>query len=90
MRLASSRGDARDLALAGQKDEDRSRLLGERSKRRAHDLVLDARRRIAPEIARLDGKASPLAFDQRGLAHQSRHARAVERRRHHQQAQILA
>ncbi len=61
------------------------------SQRRAHDLrPRCAHRGIAAEIARLDREGAPLALDQRGLAHQLRHPRAVERRRHHQEAQVLA
>ena len=47
-------------------------------------------RGIAAEIARLDRKAAALALDHRRVAEQARDARAVERRRHHQQLQILA
>ena len=41
--------------------------------------------RIAAEIARLDRKGAAFAFDHRRIAEQGRDARAVERRRHHQQ-----
>ena len=53
-------------------------------------LAFDARARIAAEIARLDRKGAALAFDHRRVAKQRRHAGAVERRRHHQDFQILA
>ena len=46
--------------------------------------------RLAAEIARLDRKGAALAVDHRRVAEQLRHPRAVERRRHHQNAQILA
>ena len=45
---------------------------------------------LAAEITGFDRKGAPLAFDYRRIAKQFRHARAVERRRHHQDAQILA
>ena len=57
---------------------------------RVRHLLLDARARIAAEIARLDRKAAALALDHRRIAKQRRHPRAIERRRHHQQLQILA
>jgi hypothetical protein len=43
-----------------------------------------------PDIARLDGIGAPLAGDQRRIAQHFGDARAIERRRHHQQPQILA
>ena len=46
--------------------------------------------RIAGEIARLDRKGAALAFDHRRVAEQLADPRAVERRRHDQEAQILA
>ena len=55
-----------------------------------HHLALNGRALIAPDIARLHRKGAALAFDHRRVAKQSRHARAVERRRHHQDFQILA
>ena len=52
--------------------------------------ALDRRARIAAEIARLDRKRAALAFDHRRVAQKLRDPRAVERRRHHQQLEILA
>ena len=45
---------------------------------------------LAAEIARLDRKGAALACDHRRLAEQFCDPRAVERRRHHEDAQILA
>ena len=53
-------------------------------------LVLDAPARIAAEIARLDRKGAALARDDRGVAQQRGDARAVERRGHDEDAQVLA
>ncbi len=45
---------------------------------------------IAAEIDRLDRKGAAFALDHRRVAHQPRHARAVERRRHGHEPQVLA
>ena len=45
---------------------------------------------VAADIARLDRKGAAFAFDQRRVAEQRAHARAVERRRHDKKPQILA
>ena len=45
---------------------------------------------IAADIARRDGKGAALAFDQRRVSQERAHARAVERRRHDEKAQVLA
>ena len=52
--------------------------------------TLDAGACVAAEITRLHRKAAALAFDQRRVAQERRHPRAVERRRHDEQFQILA
>ena len=46
--------------------------------------------RLAAEIARLDRKGAAFARNHRRVAEQFADPRAVERRRHHQNAQILA
>ena len=46
--------------------------------------------RIAADIARLDRKGAAFAFDHRRIAEQPGNARAVDRRRHHEELQILA
>ena len=43
-RSREQRGDAQDLALAGQEGEDRAALLGERAENRARDLRLRSAR----------------------------------------------
>ena len=53
------------------------------------DLRLDGPR-IAPDVARLDRKRPAFAFDHRRAAEQPGHARAIDRRRHHEEPQILA
>ena len=53
------------------------------------DLRLDGAR-IAADIARLDRKGAALALDHRGVAQQPGNARAVDRRRHDEELQILA
>ena len=83
-------GDAADLALARQEDEDRAGLVVERRERHARDLVLDARARISPHVARRDRIGAAFAFDQRRFAKEGANPRAVERRRHHQKAEVLA
>ena len=65
------------------------------ARKRLHDrvrhLVFDARRLAAAEIARVDRKGAAFAFDDRRAgSEQRRHARAVERRRHDEDAQIVA
>jgi hypothetical protein len=53
-------------------------------------LLIDAPVGIAPEIAGLDRIGTALGFDHGGIAQQLRHPRAVEGRRHDEEAQILA
>ena len=53
-------------------------------------LPLQRRIGLAAEIAGLDRKGAAFACDHRRVAEQLCHPRAVERRRHHQDAQILA
>ena len=82
--------DPANLALAGQEDEERAALLVQRQQDGLGDLVLDALQRVAAEIACLDGIGATLALNHRGIAEQARDSRAVERRRHHEDAQVLA
>ena len=74
--------DAAYLALPRQEREDGAALLAQRPHHRGGHLVLDARRGVAAEIARVDRKGAPFAGDDRRIAQQPRHARAVQRRRH--------
>ena len=82
--------DAPDLALPRQEDQDRAAFLFERVERHARDLVLDPRGRVAPDIARRDGIGAAFAFDQRRVSQERAHPRAVERRRHDEEAQVVA
>ena len=88
--LLDERRDAADLGLAGQKGEDRALLLAQRAYDGARDVVLKAQSGIAPDMSGLDGKGAAFARDHRRVAHEARDARAVERRRHGDKAQILA
>ena len=88
--LLQQRLGAADFAGAGQEHQQRARLGAQRARDRVRHLILDAFARVAAEIARLDRKAAALALDDRRIAQQRRHPRAVERRRHDQELQILA
>ena len=88
--LAQQRLGAADFACAGQEHQHRARLGAQRARDRVGHLPLDRRARIAAEIARLDRKGAAFALDHRRVAEQRRDPRAVERRRHHQELQILA
>ncbi len=57
---------------------------------RVRHLILDARIGIAAEIARLDREGAALAGDDGSVAEKLRNPRAVERRRHRQDAQVIA
>ena len=83
-------GDAADLALPRQEDEDRAGLLRERRERHARDLVLDAGAWGPPDVAGRDGPGAAFAFDQRRGAEEGANPRAVERRRHDQNPQVFA
>ena len=83
-------GDAANLALPGQEDKHRAAFARERIERDARDLVLDPDARAPPDIARRNGEGAPLALDQRRVAQERAHPRAVERRRHDEKAQVLA
>ena len=82
--------DAADLAHSRQEDENRAALLAERGERHARDFVFDPRGCVSSDIARLDRMGAALGLDERRFAQQRAHARAVERRRHDEDAQILA
>ena len=81
---------AADFRRARQEHQRGARLGAERALDGVGHLGFDARARIAAEIARVDRKAAALALDHRRVAEQRRHAGAVERRRHHQEFQVLA
>ena len=73
-----------------QEDEDRAAFSFERVERDARHLVFDAGARVATDISRRDREGAAFALDQRRVAKQSSHARAVERRRHDKKSQVLA
>ena len=90
MRSFSSVSVRRISACARQEHQHRARIGAQRARHRVGDLALDRRARVAAEIARLDREGAALALDHRRVAEQLRDARAVERRRHHQQLEIVA
>ena len=75
----------------GRKASIEPRSSAQRAQNGAGHRVFDALIGVAAEIARLDVKGAALALDdRRRRAHQRRDARAVERRRHGDEAQIVA
>ena len=88
---ASSRSATRRISpWPGRNTRSRARLVGERRRASRARPGPRSRRRIAAEIARLDRKGAALALDHRRIAEQAAHPRAVERRRHDEEAQVLA
>ena len=81
---------AADFGGARQERQHRAGIGAQRGRDRIRHLPLDRRIRLAAEIARLDRKGAAFAGDHRRVAEQFADPRAVERRRHHQDAQILA
>jgi hypothetical protein len=66
--LPQSLLDAAYLALPRQEREDGAALLAQRPHHRGGHLVLDARRGVTTEIARVDRKGAPFAGDDRRVA----------------------
>ena len=83
-------GDALDLGDAGEEGEHPALLLRQRAGDRGGDLVLDPERAVAAEVAERQRVAAALALDHRRVSHQAGEARAVERRRHRDEAQVGA
>ncbi len=81
--------DAPDLALPGQERQDRTGFRGQGPQHGVRHLILDARSIVAAEITGLHREGAANAFDDGGIAEELRHPRAVERRRHWQDAQVL-
>ncbi len=80
--------DAADLRHAGQKDQEASRIPGERpADRLCHDKVGMARERPV-EIARLDGKHPAFAGDDRSLPEEFADRSAIQCGRHHEEPQV--
>ena len=83
------RRGAADFRGAGQERQHRARLGAQRARNRIRHLRLD-RPRVAAEIARLHRKGAAFARHHRRIAQKLCHPRAVDRRRHDEQPQILA
>ena len=75
---------------ARQKRQHRARIGAQRGCDRIRHLPFQRRVCFSAEIAGLDGKGTAFAGNNRGVAEQLCDARAVERRRHHENPQILA
>ena len=88
-------GGAVNLPLPRQKDQHRSALLAQRLNDCARDSVLDPLDGVAPQVAGLDREHPPLGLDHRcafpgPIGQHLGHPADIQRRRHHQQPQILA
>ncbi len=83
-------GGAADLGRAGQEDQRRSRLLGEGPPHHPRHFLLQPRGRIAADMVCHHGKGAPGALDHRCIREKLRHPRPVQRRRHDEDAQVLA
>ena len=81
---------AADFGGARQERQHRAGIGAQRGRNCIGHLPLDRRIRLAAEIARLHRKGAAFARNHRRVAKQFADPRAVERRRHHQDAQILA
>ncbi len=79
-----------DLGGAGQEHQDGAPLRPQCPQRRVGDLRLDRSFRIAADVMRRDRKRAAFACDHRRVAEMARDARAVDRRRHDQQLEVLA
>ena len=91
MRSRSSVSVRRISRGARQEHQQRSGLGAQRARTTASATCRSiGARGIAPEVARLDREGAAGALDHRRVAEQARDARAVERRRHHQQPEVLA
>ncbi len=87
--LGEKRLGAADLGGARQERQHRTGVGAQRRGDRVRHLPFDRGVGLAPEIARLDRERAPFAFDHGRVAEQPCHPRAVKRRRHHQNAQVL-
>jgi hypothetical protein len=83
-------GGAADFRCTRQKSQHRAVFIVECAQDRAGHLRLDAFARVAAEIARVHIEGAALAFNDRRVAENFRDARTVERRRHGENAQVLA
>ena len=81
---------AADFGGARQEGQHRAGIGAQRRRDGIRHLPLQRRIGLAAEITGLDRKGAALAGDNRRVAEQFGDPRAIERRRHHQDAQILA
>ena len=81
---------AADLCLPGKKSQQRAGFLAHRAGYGVGHLLVGALCGIAAEIARFDRECAAQRLDHRRIAEETCHARGVERRRHDDDAQILA
>ncbi len=79
-----------NFSSPGQKRQHRTGIGAQRHRDGIGHLPFQRRIGLSAEIARLDRKRAALAGDHRRIAQQRGDPRPVERRRHHQDAQILA
>ncbi len=89
MRSFSRSSTRRISALAGQERQDRAGFRAQGPHHRIGHLILDAHARVAAEIPRLDRERAAFAGDDGRAAEKLRDPRAVQRRRHRQDAQII-
>ncbi len=76
--------------MARQERQDRTKLRAQGPHHDVRHAILGAKRVVATEIAGFDGEGAAFAFDDGSAPEKLRHARPIERRRHGQDAQILA
>ena len=81
---------AADLGRARQERQHRAGIGTQSGGDGVGHLPLDLGVRLAAEVARLDGVGAAEAFNHRRVAEQHGDARAVDGRRHHEDAQVLA
>ena len=81
---------AADFGGAGQKRQHRAGIGAQRGCDGIRHLPLQRRVHLAAEIARLDREGAAFALDDRRIAQQFCDPRTIERRRHHEDAEILA
>ncbi len=92
--LFGTLGDTVDLALAGQKDQQGFGARGGQLLRQpghvAGDIGLHRQGLVAAEIMGIDRKSPAEALKRSGARQDGQHALTVERRRHDEQAQVVA
>ena len=81
---------AANFRSPGQERQHRARIGAQRHRDGVRHLPLERCVGLAAEIARLDRESAAFALDHGRVAEQFCHPRAVERRRHHEDAEIFA